>query len=102
MGVRTDKGRAVARYLTAATGIVGFRWTGQNIESPAPYRIHLTTSRKLQNWTDALTEADGLAFAIRYDYILPELTEAWVGMHLDTFALLLQAYHERNNHASLD
>lgn len=102
MAARRDKGLAVARYLTAATGIVGFRWNGQNIDSPAPYVVHLTTSRKLQNWTDALTDSDTLGFAIRYDYSLPELAEAWVGMKLETFAMLLQAYHERTQHASTD
>lgn len=97
MGRRTDKGNALTRYLTGKTGIPFLKWDGVfgRIEAPAPYKIDVTTSRKLQNWHDTLREeAPEVHIAIRYDNGMDSLEQAWVGMRLKDFAPLLQAHYE--------
>lgn len=97
MGVRRDKGKAVARYLTGRTGIPSLHWAGvdNSIDAPAPYVIDLTTSRKLQNWHDSIREeGQGIRIAIRYDGSMDSVEQAWVGISLRDFAPLLQAHYE--------
>lgn len=99
MGVRTDKGRALTRYLTGTTGIPLLTWdvTNGRIDAPPPYSIDVTTSRKLQQWHDLIREYSDtgpLNVAIRYDYSIDSLESAWVGMNLRTFAILLTAHYE--------
>lgn len=98
MGARTDKGKALARYLTGHTGIPLLAWNGGQgiVDAPPPYRIEVKTARKLDDWHDAIRHApsEGVAMAIRYDYSVPTLEEAWVGMQLRTFVPLLTAHYE--------
>lgn len=98
MGGRTDKGKAVTRYLTGSTGIPMLRWDGLNsaVTAPYPYVIDVTTSRKLDNWHDLLRQDWGIAthMAIRYDFQMDSVADAWVGMSLRAFAPLLKAHYE--------
>jgi hypothetical protein len=98
MGVRNDKGRAVTRYLTGSTGIPMLSWNADNntISAPPPYKITLTTSRKLENWHDILRreQTGGLHVAIRYDNSQPAVDHAWVGLSLKDFTVLLTAHYE--------
>lgn len=98
MGVRTDKGKALTRYLTGHTGIPMLTWDGlqSRIDAPPPYLIDVTTSRKLENWHALLREQlpGGLSIAIRYDNGMPSLDQAWVGMQLRSFLPLLTAHYE--------
>jgi hypothetical protein len=97
MGVRTDKGLALARYLTGSTGIPFMSWDGAHsrIAAPSPYVIDVTTSKKLENWHNLLRAIDGPnpVMAIRYDNGLPDVSHAWVGMKLMAFAPLLTAHY---------
>ena len=96
MAPRTDKGRALARYLTGKTGIPFLSWNGpqSQVDAPFPYKIEVTTSRKLQNWHDLIREDSPqnleMKFVIRYDNGMESLEHAWVGMQLHTFVQLLQ------------
>lgn len=96
MGVRQDKGRALARYLTAASGIPGMSWSSDGIEAPYPYQVEVTTSRKLDNWHEQLrAEPTGrLRLCIRYDNALPDVSAAWVGMSLEDACILLSSHYE--------
>lgn len=99
MGLRTQKGNALTRYLTGHTGIPLLKWDGQHgrIDAPPPYHIDVTTSRKLELWHEHLRNAvpGGLSIAIRYDAGMPSLDQAWVGMQLRSFVPLLTAHYER-------
>lgn len=99
MGVRANKGNAIARYLLGRTGIVGISWdsaTG-SISMPYPYQIDLTTSRKLQNWHDRLasypSQPTPIHACVRYDNGMEDITNAWVGMKIDPFIEMLSAHH---------
>lgn len=97
MGERTNKGRALSRYLTGHTGIPFLTWNGlqSSIDAPYPYIIEVTTSRKLQHWTDhikAMPE-DRIGMSIRYDNDLPSVEQAWVGMQLRSFSALLECHY---------
>lgn len=96
MGVRADKSKAVVRYLTGHTGIPLLGWNGTGrLESPAPYVIDLTTSRKLENWHNLLrVESKPVTVAIRYDNDLPSIDQAWVGMQMTSFIPLITAHYE--------
>ncbi len=97
---RTDKGLAVARYITGRTGIPGCSWDGGHsaITMPYPYRFDVTTSRKLQNWHDHIRgypdEGPIIHGCIRYDRQLDAVSHAWVGMTLGTAARLLEAHYQ--------
>lgn len=97
MGVRRDKGRALARYLTGSTGIPFLTWDGlhNEINAPWPYHIEVTTSRSLGNWHDLIRGIDGDAphMVIRYDNSLPDVSHAWVAMSLSGFVPLLTAHY---------
>lgn len=101
MGIRTDKGKSVARFLTGHTGIPLLSWDGAHsrVIAPPPYTFDVTTSRKLQNWHDLIrgyaTSGTARQFAIRYDNSLESVDQAWVGMNLQTFTDLLSAHYER-------
>lgn len=97
MGIRQDKSRAVVRYLTGYTGIPFLSWNGTSrLEAPAPYRIEVTTSRKLQNWHDLIRAAPEMSqtMVIRYDNSLTDVSHSWVAMPLGGFAPLLAAHYE--------
>lgn len=97
MGVRRDKGLALARYLTGTTGIPFLSWDGNDsrVDAPAPYSFDVTTSRKLQHWTDNIVmDAPDLHFSIRYDNALPSVDKAWIATTLDRFVPLLQAHYD--------
>lgn len=99
MGVRRDKGLAVARYLTGRTGIPGLSWGGAHSEilSPPQYQIDLTTSRKLQNWHDLIrTELKQTHIVIRYDNTMDSIDQSWVGMLMHDFVPLLTNHYESN------
>jgi hypothetical protein len=100
MGRRRDKGLATARYLVAATGIPGIRWDGVGLlESPWPYVIHLTTSRKLENWHNLIREMPDddkrINIAIRYDHALPDVSRSWAAMPLRDLTTLLACHYEK-------
>jgi hypothetical protein len=98
MGVRTDKGRRLAAYLTGHAAIPGITWTGTGISSPYPYRIDVTTSRALENWHDLLRqEHPGIRLAIRYDNTLPDVSHAWTAMSLRDACILLKTHYEERN-----
>lgn len=96
MGVRADKGRILARYITGSTGIPFVTWQGVGLSVPAPYEAAVTTSRNLRNWQQdiATLPVDKPHIAIRYDRDLPDVAHAWVGMRLGAFAPLWQAHYE--------
>ena len=97
MGVRRDKGRALTRYLTGATGIPFLHWNGihSQIDAPYPYVIDVTTSRALANWHDQIRELGDLThMAIRYDNSLPDVSHAWVAMKLSGFVPLMTAHYQ--------
>lgn len=97
MGARTSKGLGLTRYLTGHTGIPMLRWDGlrSHIDAPPPYRIEVTTSRKLQNWHDLIREETPgqLGIVLRYDNGMPSMDQAWVGMQLHSFVPLLTAHY---------
>lgn len=97
MGVRSDKGKALTRYLTGATGIPFLAWNHAHsqIDAPYPYTFTVTTSRKLENWHDLIRGLDGPMprAIIRYDNALPDVSHAWVGMKLSGFVPLLTAHY---------
>jgi hypothetical protein len=99
MGARRDKSLAAARYLAAATGISGIRWAGVGqLEAPWPYSIHLTTSRKLENWYNLLRdepEAGRINITIRYDNGLPDVAHAWAAMPLRDLATLMKCHYDQ-------
>lgn len=98
MGVRRDKGRALARYMLGGTGIPYITWDGASnaLTAPPPYRIEMTTSRSLENWHDTIRgiTGDSPHMAIRYDNSLPDVSQAWVAMKLSGFLPLLTAHYE--------
>ena len=98
MGARTDKGRALTRYMTGHTGIPMLAWDGMRgrIDAPPPYVIDVTTARKLQEWHDAIRESpvDSTHMAIRYDLGMSGVEDAWVGMRLRAFVPLLAAHYD--------
>lgn len=96
MGVRADKGRALARYITGTTGIPFVAWEGTGIASPYPYQVSVTTSRALVNWHRDIHElsSDKPHMAIRYDNSLPDVSHAWVAMTLGGFAPLWKAHYD--------
>lgn len=98
MGVRRDKGVAITRYLTGMTGIPGLSWEGMTNEilAPNPYTIHITTSRKLQDWHDRIRFSDPEKphILIRYDNEMDSPADAWVGMRLYNFIPLLTTHYD--------
>lgn len=98
MGGRRDKGLALTRYLTGHTGIPLLSWDGGHgrVAAPPPYQFRVTTGRKLQLWTDSIREpiAGSMDFSIRYEYSMPSIDQAWVGMKMQTFVPLLTAHYE--------
>lgn len=96
MGVRRDKGNALARYIVGSTGIPFIRWEGVSLHAPSPYLFDVTTSRSLDNWHRIIREIDDdkPRMVIRYDNTLPDVSHAWVGMKLNGFLPLLTAHYE--------
>jgi hypothetical protein len=97
---RQDKGRAVARYITGSTGIPGCAWDGghSSILMPYPYKIDVTTSKKLQHWHDLIRsypdESPNINACIRFDAGIDVVSGAWVGLPLGQFSRLLAAHYE--------
>lgn len=101
MGVRADKGKAVARYILGHTGIPGVAFAGStnDIIMPLPYFADVTTARKLQLWHDRIAAPAGEGslshnIAIRYDNNMASVADAWVGMTLHQFVPLLTAHYD--------
>lgn len=95
MGRRSDKGRAIARYLTGRTGVPFIRWENNGIAAPYPYVIHAITDMKIERFREALNKpTQGLNIVVRYDGLINDLNDAWVGMRLDDFVVLMQAHYE--------
>lgn len=101
MGARLDKGRATARYLLGHTGIPGLAFAGSSndIISPLPYFMDVTTSRKLSDWHESIASLSGTGsmghhIAIRYDNNMASVADAWVGMTLHQFVPLLTAHYD--------
>lgn len=98
MGVRREKGLALTRYMTGASGIPGLMWGGSvnEIVAPAPYIIGVTTSRKLQDWHDAIRNSvpNKPHMHIRYDRGMDSPADAWVAMTLHNFIPLLTAHYD--------
>lgn len=72
-------------------------WNGAQgqIDAPAPYHLDVVTSRKLDNWHSHLRlENPGIYASIRYDNNIDDVSQAWVGMHLSDFVVLLKAHYE--------
>lgn len=95
MGVRQDKGRAVARYIVGNAGIPMVTWTTDGLEAPYPYQLLLTTGRKLEDWHEILRGpmSTRIKLAIRFDNSLPDVSAAWVGMSLEDACILLDAHY---------
>jgi hypothetical protein len=99
VGIRRDRGLAVARYVVGASGIPGVRWTGQiPLDAPYPYQLGLTTSRVHVHWTDAIAELDPkrVGGIIKYDGSIPDIPSAMVGMRLDHFCSLIGMHYEQH------
>ena len=99
---RQDKNKAVARYLSAYSGIPLISWDGavtnlgaSLLESPAPYTLNVSTDavhwRFFAN-VKALPDR-GIPAVIRYDKYIDHLEDAVVGMRLSTFTSLLSAHY---------
>lgn len=94
---RNDKGKAVARFLTASTGIPLLRYDYLNniIEAPKPYDISLTTSGEWWRFGEhvrATHDKTGIPFVVRYDKYIDGVDNAVVGCTLHTFTQLLEQY----------
>lgn len=97
---RSDKGKSVARYLTAHAGIPMLHFDGRDnsIAAPHPYGIKLITDTHWWRFSEqvrATNDKQGLPFVIRYDGFIDGVEHAIVGCNLRTFTQLAEAY-ERN------
>lgn len=90
---RVDKGKAVSRYLTAATGIPLLRFDKETsrIIGPPPFRFYVTTDAAGWRFFQGIRELDD--FVIRYDKYVGVVEDAYVGMKLSTFATLLTSQY---------
>lgn len=90
---RRDKGRAVARYLTASTGIPLLTFDGatNRIDGPPPYRFRLVTDAA--NWRVFQAVRETNDPVIRYDKFVEDVSSAYVVMKLSTFATLLGTHY---------
>jgi hypothetical protein len=93
---RTDKGRAVARYLATEGGITTakFEGIGNWIEMPHPYMAKVVTDRSLARIMEYLPQVKDVGFVIRYDGNMKTVSDATVTMRIDAFAQLLAAHYE--------
>ena len=94
---RGDKVRAIARYLTAHTGIPGIYAEPHinKLTTPPAYAVMVTTDGSLQRFWAAgyATERDKIDVVIRFDNRLQQVDDSLVLMRLDNFVKLLAAYH---------
>ena len=95
---RADKGRAVTRYLGAASGIPLLHWDGATsmVEAPYPYWGKVVTDAATWRFFEYLKEMpdNGVPFVIRYDKFLDSVADAVVGTRLSTFAGLLGTHYD--------
>lgn len=95
---RGDKVAAVARYLTASTGIPGIypKPHINQLDTPWPYVVVVTTDGSLQRfWSTGYNlDREHISFAVRFDNRLQQVDDSLVLTRLDTFVKLLTAYHE--------
>lgn len=94
---RSDKIRAVTRYLVSRTGIPLISWDGNGnaLNAPHGYGFTVSTDASLNRFFDYAKkcETDKVDVVIRYDSFLNEVDRSIVGMPLSTFTKLLEAYH---------
>lgn len=90
---RVDKGKAVSRYLTAATGIplLSFDKDTSRIVGPPPFEFVVTTDAAGWRFFQAIRSTDSPV--IRYDGYVGVVEDAYVGMKLSTFATLLSVQY---------
>lgn len=86
---RGDKGRAVARYLTAVSGIPNLSYDLEafSVVGPPPFTYPLVTDASNSRFMGILKRNSGPV--IRYDKFIESVDDSIVGMKLDTFASLL-------------
>ena len=95
---RSDKGKAVTRYLGAASGIPLLFWDGNDstIQAPYPYSARVSTDAATWRFFEYLREMpnNGVPFVIRYDKYLDSVADAIVGTRLSVFSGLLAAHYD--------
>lgn len=103
MSNRNSKGIAIARRLTASTGIPGFTWspsTGRITAPLHPYVFVVETAVGLERLGEKVRALpDGPAAVIRMNDHIPTYGDAWVTMRLLEFAPLLTAHYDMGHRA---
>lgn len=95
MGKRSDKGNAIARFILGNTGMPGVSWNQDVLSCPAPYSMSTTTGLTVAHWTDRIrVEHQRMHIAIRYNYSMDSVANAWVGMQLHQFVPILKAHYD--------
>lgn len=94
---RSDKGKALVRYITGHTGIPMLHFDGRDnsIAAPNPYSIKVITDTHWWRFSEqvrAANDQSGIPFVIRYDGYIQGVDNAIVGTNLRSFAQLLEAY----------
>lgn len=97
---RSDKGKAVQRYLTGHAGIPFLRFDGSDntIAAPSPYDIKLVTDAhwwRFNEYVRAANEKPGIPFVVRYDGRIDGVDKAIVGCSLYAFTQLLSNYEKQ-------
>lgn len=95
---RSDKGKSIARYLSAHSGIIRLDWDGtaSQIVGPYPYHLDVVTDARSDRFFQAvrgLPDNNQIAAVIRYDKFVDGVDNAVVGCTLRTFAVLLAQHH---------
>ncbi len=90
---RTDKGRAISRYITAATGIplLSYDRDTSKIVGPPPYAFLVTTDAAGWRFFKAIRESD--LPVVRYDGYVDSVEDAYVAMKLSHFTQLLAIHY---------
>lgn len=91
---KSTKGKAVARYLSANSGIptLFYDISSDTIDGPPPFRFKVITDRNTTRFFRAIREED--IPIIRYDRYIESIDEAYVGIKLSAFATILGAYYD--------
>lgn len=96
---RSDKTRAVVRFLISRTGIPLISWDGigNKIDAPPPFGFVMSTDAAGWRFFQYVKELprDGIHAVVRYDAHIDGVNNAVVGMSLETFAILLESHYNR-------
>lgn len=94
---RSDKTRAVVRFLISRSGIPLISWDGigNKIDAPPPFGFVISTDGAAWRFFQYVKElpSEGIHAAIRYDAHIDGVNNAVVGMSLETFATLLESHY---------